>query len=121
MSAPRVLIVDDNAINIALAEAVVSDEGFEIETACNGQEAMQKAAVFRPDLILMDIEMPGMDGLDVTKALKADPTTRHIRIAAFSASELTEHEARMREAGCIGYLSKPIDVRMFAAQVRALL
>lgn len=121
MSAPRVLIVDDNAINIALAEAVVLDEGFEIETAFDGVEAIRKAAVFRPDLILMDIQMPGMGGLDVTRALKADPVTRHIRIAAFSASALQGDEARMRAAGCIGYLSKPIDVRMFAAQVRALL
>ena len=121
MNAPRILIVDDNAMNIALAEAVVLIEGFETATACDGLEALHKAAVFRPDLILMDIQMPGMDGIDVTRALKADPATRDIRVAAFSASTLLRDEAKMRAAGCVGYLSKPIDVRSFGAQIRALL
>lgn len=120
-SAPRVLIVDDNTMNIALAEAVIQDEGFEIATACDGNEAMHQAAVFQPDLILMDIQMPGMDGFDVTRALKADPSTRHIRIAAFSASASQGDEAKMRAAGCIGYLSKPIDIKNFASQIRGLL
>ncbi len=115
------MIVDDNALNIALAEAVVQDEDFEIDTACDGHEAMRKATAFQPDLILMDIQMPGMDGFDATRAIKADPVTRHIRIAAFSASTVWEDVAKMRAAGCDGYLSKPIDVEKFASQVRALL
>ena len=121
MSAPRVLIVDDNAMNIAIAQVVLLAENFEVETAANGLEATRKVASFAPDLVLMDIQMSGMDGLEVTRSLKADPATRHIRIVAFTAFAMRGDEANMRAAGCDGYLSKPIDVKKFSAQVRACL
>ena len=82
---------------------------------------MQKVASFAPDLILMDIQMPGKNGLEVTRELKADPATQHIRIVAFTAFAMRGDEAKMRAAGCDGYLSKPIDVGTFGAQVRAYL
>jgi len=119
--APRVLVVDDNEANIAIAQVVLLGEKFEVETAADGLEAMQKVASFRPDLILMDIQMPGKDGLEVTRDLKADPATRHIRIVAFTAFAMRGDEAKMRAAGCDGYLSKPIEVKKFGAQVRACL
>jgi two-component system cell cycle response regulator DivK len=119
VSEPRLLNVDENAMNIAIAEVAVLAEKFEVETAADGLEAMQKVASFRPDLILMDIQLPGKDGLEVTRELKADPATRHIRIVAFTAFAMRGDEAKMRAAGCDGYLSKPIDVRKFGAQVRA--
>jgi two-component system cell cycle response regulator DivK len=119
MSAPRVLIVDDDSMNIAIAEVVLLAETFEVETASDGLEAMQKVASFKPDLILMDIQMPGMDGLEVTRTLKADAATRHIPIVAFTAFAMRGDEAKMRAAGCDAYLSKPIDVKRFGAQVRA--
>ena len=115
------LIVDDNAVNIAIAEVVLLAENFEVETANEGLEAVQKVAAFRPDLILMDIQMPGKDGLEITRELKADAATRHIRIVAFTAFAMRGDEAKMRAAGCDGYLSKPIDVKRFGAQVRAYL
>lgn len=121
MSAPRVLIVDDNAMNIAIAEVVLLADQFVVETAADGLEAMQKVLSFRPDLILMDVQMPGMDGLEVTQALKSHPATRHIRIVAFTALVMRGDEARMRAAGCDGYLSKPINVKAFGGQVRACL
>ena len=121
MTAPRVLIVDDNAMNIAIAQVVLLAEKFEVETATDGVEAMQKVASFQPDLILMDIQMPGLDGLEVTRRLKADATTRQIGIVAFTAFAMRGDEAKMRAAGCDGYLSKPIDVKTFGAQVRACL
>jgi len=121
MSGPRVLIVDDNAMNIAIAEVVLLAEGFEVESAADGLEGLLKVTSFRPDLVLMDIQMPGKDGLEVTRDLKADPTTRHIRIVAFTAFAMQGDEAKMRSAGCDGYLSKPIDVQKFGAQVRACL
>ena len=121
MIAPRVLVVDDNEANIAIAQVVLLGEKFEVETAADGLEAMQKVASFRPDLILMDIQMPGKDGLEVTRDLKADPATRHIRIVAFTAFAMRGDEAKMRAAGCDGYLSKPIEVKKFGAQVRACL
>lgn len=118
MSAVRVLIVDDNAMNIAIAQVVLLDEKFEVETAADGLDAMRKVASFRPDLILIDIQMPGKDGLEVTRELKADPATQHIRIIAFTAFAMRGDEAKMRVAGCDGYLSKPIDVKTFGSQVR---
>jgi two-component system, cell cycle response regulator DivK len=124
VSAPRVLIVDDNAMNIAMAQVVLLAEQFVVETAADGLEAMQKVASFRPDLILMDIQMPGIDGIELTQALKADLATKHIRIVAFTAFAafaMRGDEARMRAAGCDAYLSKPIDVRAFGGQVRARL
>jgi two-component system cell cycle response regulator DivK len=121
VSAPRILVVDDNLLNLALAEVVLLAEQFAVETAADGPEAMQKVASFQPDLILMDIQMPGKDGLEVTRDLKADPATRHIRIVAFTAFAMRGDEAKMRAAGCDGYLSKPIDVKTFGAQVRACL
>ncbi len=121
MSAPRILVVDDNLLNIAIAEVVLLAEQFVVETAADGPEAMQKVATFQPDLILMDIQMPGKDGLEMTRDLKADPATRHIRIVAFTAFAMRGDEAKMRAAGCDGYLSKPIDVKTFGAQVRACL
>jgi two-component system cell cycle response regulator DivK len=116
-----VLIVDDNAMNIAIAEVVLLAENFEVETAADSLEATRKVASFGPDLILLDIQMPGRDGLEVTRDLKADPATRHIRIVAFTAFAMRGDEAKMRAAGCDGYLSKPIDVKRFGAQVRACL
>jgi CheY-like chemotaxis protein len=121
VSVPRVLIVDDNAMNIAIAQVVLLAEQFEVETAADGPQALQKVVSFRPDLILMDIQMPGQDGLDVIRELKADPATRHIRIVAFTAFAMRGDEAKLRAGGCDGYLSKPIDVRRFGAQVRACL
>ncbi|MDP9900745.1 two-component system cell cycle response regulator DivK [Variovorax ginsengisoli] len=108
-------------MNIAIAEVVLLAEHFEVDTADDGLQAMLKVASFGPDLILLDIQMPGKDGLEVTRDLKADPATRHIRIVAFTAFAMQGDEARMRAAGCDGYLSKPIDVKRFGAQVRAYL
>jgi two-component system, cell cycle response regulator DivK len=121
VSPPRILVVDDNPLNIIIAEVVLLAEQFTVETAADGSEALLKVASFHPDLILMDIQMPGQDGLEVTRILKADPATRHIRIVAFTAFAMRGDEAKMRAAGCDGYLSKPIDVRTFGTQVQACL
>lgn len=121
MSPPRVLIVDDNSLNITIARVVLQAEGFEVASAVDGLAAMDQVEAFRPDLILMDIQMSNMDGLAATSRLKADLGTRHIRIVAFTAFAMQGDEARFRAAGCDGYLSKPIDVKTFGAEVRACL
>ena len=121
MSAQRVIIVDDNAMNVAIAQVVLLAEKFEVETAADGLEALRKVASFKPQLILMDIQMPGMNGIEVTQVLKADAQTRAIRVVAFTAFAMRGDEARMGAAGCDGYLSKPIDVKKFGRQVRDLL
>jgi len=117
----RVLIVDDNPPNIALAGYVLNAAGFQVDSAGDGAQALIRIAARRPELILMDIQMPGVDGLELTRRLKADAATRDIVIVAFTAYAMKGDEARMRAAGCDGYLSKPIDVASFAASVQDFL
>ena len=119
--APRVLIVDDNPMNVELVSFLLEADRFVIETAGDAHAALERLDDFRPQLILMDIQLPGMDGLALTRQLKADPHTRHIVVVAFTAYAMKGDEARMRAAGCDGYLSKPIEVASFAAQVRGYL
>jgi two-component system, cell cycle response regulator DivK len=121
MSAPRVLIVDDNAMNIEIAGTLLEAEGFDVDSAADAIEAQSKILQQRPDLILMDIQMPGVDGLTLTQLVKADPGTRDIVVVAFTAFAMRGDEDKLRAAGCDGYLSKPIDVKRFGAQVRACL
>lgn len=121
MSAPRVLIIDDNPLNVTLAQVVLSADGFEVESAADAHQAMQQINAFRPVLILMDIQLPGVDGLELTRQIKAEATTAHIVIVAFTAFAMRGDEEKMRTAGCDGYLSKPIEVGRFAAQIRSLL
>ncbi len=121
MSEARILIVDDHAMNIEIARVVLLAEGFAVETAATSFEAMRKVESFQPDLVLMDIQMPGTDGLELTRALKANTATRHILVIAFTAFAMRGDEAKTRAAGCDGYLSKPVDVKKFGAQVRSYL
>lgn len=117
-AAPRVLVVDDNALNVELVMFVLSDDGITVAAATDAADALQQIPQFRPELILMDIQMPGVDGLELTRRLKADPATRHIVIVAFTAYAMKGDEAKLLAGGCDGYLSKPIDVASFAAKVR---
>ncbi len=117
----RVLIIDDHPLNLELASFVLAADGFEVATARDAAQALSVLPGFRPDLILMDVQMPGMDGLALTRLLKQDSATRDVVIVAFTAFAMKGDEQRMREAGCDGYLAKPIDVALFAGQVRAWL
>ena len=118
---PHVLIIDDNPINIELASFVLSSQSFQTSSAADADEALQRIHQQRPDLILMDIQMPGTDGLSLTRLLKADPLLRGIVVVAFTAYAMKGDEARLRAAGCDGYLAKPIKVATFAADVLRLL
>lgn len=121
VSVPRVLVVDDNEMNVELAKFVLGEDGFIVDTAADASEALVRIGSAQPELILMDIQLPGMDGLELTRLLKADPALRHIVVLAFTAYAMQGDEAKMRAAGCDGYLSKPINVATFAASVRARL
>jgi two-component system, cell cycle response regulator DivK len=121
MPAARVLVVDDSPLNAELACAVLEADGMQVQAATDASQALQAVARFRPQLVLMDIQMPGVDGLTLTRQLKADPATSHLVVLAFTAYAMKGDEERMLLAGCDGYLSKPIDVARFAAQVRAWL
>ena len=121
MKPPRILIVDDHATNIELTRFVLEADGLLVDAVSNARQALQHIRAVPPDLVLMDIQMPGIDGLELTRRLKADPATRQIVVVAFTAYAMKGDEARLRNAGCDGYLAKPINVARFADQVRALL
>ena len=121
MGAPSILIVDDNPMNLKLIEALLKMEGYEVRSAPNAETALLQLARWRPELILMDLQLPGMDGLELTRRLKADPVTRDIVIVAITAYAMKGDEQRAREAGCDGYIPKPIDTRALPQAVAAFL
>ena len=112
-----ILIVEDNEANRLLAGAVLEREGYRVEMAGNAEEALQKLANGAPDLILMDVQMPGMDGLTLTRRLKGDARTADIPVVALTALAMMGDRERTLEAGCSGYISKPINTRTFASEV----
>jgi CheY-like chemotaxis protein len=116
-----ILIVDDNPSNTKLLAFILSARGYEVRTAASADEALATLAVFHPRLILMDIQLPGMDGLTLTRQLKADPATRDISIIAATAYAMKGDEARAREAGCDGYVTKPIDTRQLPLDIERFL
>lgn len=116
-----VLVVDDNLMNLELTGFLLREAGMEVLAAADADAALTLLAQRRVDLILMDIQLPGVDGLALTRRLKADPSTRGMVIVAYTAYAMKGDEARMLDAGCDSYIVKPIEVKTFAAQVRALL
>lgn len=117
MNAPRILVVDDNALNSKLTKLLLTGHGYEVETAGNAAEALESIARARPQLILMDLQLPGMDGFELTRRLKQDPATKCIRVVALTAYAMKGDEQRAADAGCDGYISKPIDTRRLPALV----
>lgn len=109
MSREKILIVDDNLINLKLARVLLVSEGYEVQTAVDAEEALKLIEIFSPQLILMDIQLPGIDGLELTRRLKANPSTKNIIILALTAFAMKGDEEKAREAGCDGYITKPID------------
>ena len=117
----KILVVDDNATNLKLVSDVLAFEGHDILKAVDAEEAQLVLADTLPDLILMDIALPGMDGLTLTRKLKADERTRHIPIIALTAFAMKGDDQKAFGAGCDGYITKPIDTRKFPAQVATFL
>jgi two-component system, cell cycle response regulator DivK len=121
MNPPRILIVDDNAMNVDLVSFLLAADAMQVEAAIDAAQARDRIAAQHPDLILMDIQLPGVDGLELTRQLKADSATRHIVVVALTAYAMKGDDERMRAAGCDGYIAKPIEVASFARQVRSFL
>jgi two-component system cell cycle response regulator DivK len=117
MSGEAILVVDDNPVNLKLVHVVLRTEGYDVHTAVDGEEAMRLLKQFHPRLILMDVQLPGIDGLELTRQLKAAPETKDIIIVALTAYAMKGDEERARAAGCDGYIAKPIDTRTLASQV----
>lgn len=119
MTPPRVLVVDDNPISVDLARYVLEADGFVVDQALHVDEAWARLRARRPDVVLLDIQLPGVDGLSLLQAIRATPGLETLPVIAFTAYAMQGDEQRFRAAGCDGYLAKPIDVLRFAAQVRA--
>ncbi len=111
MADEPILIVDDNPTNLKLVSFLLSRRGYRVQTASGAQEALDSLKAVRPVLILMDMQMPGVDGFELTRRLKADPSTRDITVVALTAYAMKGDEERVLEAGCEGYIAKPIDTR----------
>ena len=117
MSGERILIVDDNAVNLRLARMLLVSQGYDVRTAADAHEALAAVAESAPRLILMDLQMPGMDGFELTRRLKEDPATRGIVIVALTAYAMKGDEERARAAGCDDYVAKPIDTRTLPGRI----
>jgi two-component system cell cycle response regulator DivK len=113
-----VLIVEDNELNMKLFRDLLEAHGYATLQTRNGIEALSLAREHQPDLILMDIQLPEVSGLDVTKWLKDDEELRHIPVIAVTAFAMKGDEERIREGGCEAYISKPITVSMFLETIR---
>lgn len=116
-----VLIVEDNELNMKLFRDLLEAHGYNTLQTRNGIEALSLAREHRPDLILMDIQLPEVSGLDVTKWLKEDDELRAIPVIAVTAFAMKGDEERIREGGCEAYISKPITVSMFLETIRQFL
>lgn len=114
----KVLIVEDNELNMKLFHDLLDTHGYETLQTRNGMEALSLARQHRPDLILMDIQLPEVSGLEVTKWLKEDDDLRSIPVIAVTAFAMKGDEERIREGGCEAYISKPISVSMFMDTIR---
>ena len=117
----RILIVEDNKIDIRLLKDILESRGYETFQAEDGLEAINLAFAGLPDLILMDIKLPEISGLEVTRRLKGDDRSRHIPIVAVTARAMRWHEDEALDSGCDAYLSKPISVLGFLNTVKSLL
>ena len=116
-----VLVVEDNELNMKLFHDLLEGIGYNIVETRNGLEAIELARKHRPDLILMDIQLPEISGLEVTKWLKEDDELAHIPVVAVTAFAMKGDEERIREGGCEAYISKPISVSHFLETIRRLL
>jgi two-component system cell cycle response regulator DivK len=117
MGKAKVLYIEDNIDNMTLVQRVLQIEGYEVIPAMNGKEGIAKAIATLPDLIITDINLPDIDGYEVTDTLKKEPKTAHIPIVAMTANVMKKDREHVFQAGCDGYISKPIDVDELPNQI----
>ena len=119
MPGEPILVVDDNPMNLKLTRILLTGEGYQVRVARDSREALEALETFHPRLILMDLQLPGVDGLQLTRQLKSDPATRDVPILALTACAMRGDEQRAYQAGCDGYISKPIDTRRMPEVIRS--
>jgi CheY-like chemotaxis protein len=113
MNKALIMIVDDNPVNLKLVRVLLTKQGYQVCTAMDAEEALLTLESVHPHLILMDVQLPGIDGLTLTRQLKADPRTQDILIIALTAYAMKGDEQKARDAGCDGFIPKPIDTHSF--------
>lgn len=121
MTASRILMVDDHPSNLKLLSFILEKFGYEVRVAADAEQALLAVSEFQPRLILMDLQLPGMDGLELTRRLKADPRHSNVVIVAVTASAMKGDEQKAKEAGCDGYITKPVDTRTLPALIERFL
>jgi len=118
---PRILVVEDNPLNLELVRDILTAEGYEVLEAADGATGVAIATLERPALILMDLQLPRLDGLEATRLIRADPRLADIPIVAVTAHAMKGDDEKARAAGCDGFVTKPIQVREFTATVASFL
>ena len=121
MAGEPILIVDDTPVNLKLTRILLVNEGYTVLTAASGEEALELLQSYHPRLILADIQLPGIDGLEMTRRIKKDERTRDIAVVALTAFAMKGDEQKAIDAGCDGYITKPIDTRTLGGRIRQLL
>ena len=111
----KILVIEDNAMNMKLVRSLLRLKNFEVIEADDGEKGIKLAEEHLPNLILMDIQLPGIDGLTATSIIKKNPNLKHIPIIALTSHAMRGDDTKAREAGCEGYITKPIDTRHFIA------
>ena len=117
MGGEKILLVEDNPVNRRLAEFLLRSQGYKVLEATTAQEAFELLKAERPDLIVIDIQLPGIDGLEAARKLKQDPTTCNIPVIAVTSYAMKGDREKALEAGCVGYVSKPIDKTIFVQEI----
>jgi CheY-like chemotaxis protein len=117
MAGEPILVVEDNDTNLRLFTYLLSSKGYQVRGAGDAKQALEILLTFRPRLILMDLQLPGTDGFELTRQLKADPATRDIVIIALTAYAMRGDEEKALAAGCNGYITKPIDTRVLPTRI----
>ena len=121
MPGRRILVVEDNALNLKLVRDVLTVSGYEVLAAPSGEEGVALAQTWEPDLVLMDIQLPGIDGYEALRMLRLNPLLDSVPVVAVTAFAMREDEERAASAGFDGYLGKPISVRALPSQVHEFL
>ncbi|MBS1858643.1 MAG: response regulator [Acidobacteria bacterium] len=121
MAGEPILVVDDTPVNLKLTRILLVNEGYKVLTASSAEEALELLRGYRPLLILADVQLPGMDGLEMTRRIKQDESTRDIIVVALTAFAMKGDEQKAIDAGCDGYITKPIDTRTLGQRIRTLI
>jgi two-component system, cell cycle response regulator DivK len=121
MAGEPILVVDDTPVNLKLTRILLTNEGYQVKTAGTAEEALDLLHTYHPYLVLADIQLPGMDGLEFTRRVKQNPETSDVMVVALTAFAMKGDEQKALEAGCDGYITKPIDTRSLGGQIREYL